>query len=123
MTYSELTMYVAMSAVPRLLADTVHSCRRGSKMHERTWARQSEMKPQARSVQRMHVSHAETRVYLSEVSLPGIQGNYRGVMGGQHLPEERERLSEGGCGAQISRRQLHLHQADRAKNKQNYTQR
>lgn len=45
MTYSELTIYVAMSAVPRLLADTVHNCRRGSSMQERTWERKCKTKP------------------------------------------------------------------------------
>lgn len=37
--YSELTMNVAMSAVPKLLADTVHICRRGSKTHDKTYRR------------------------------------------------------------------------------------
>lgn len=50
----------------------------------------------------------EMCVYLSKVSLAGIQRNHRGVVGGQHLPEEGQRLSEGGCGSQVCRRQLHL---------------
>ena len=35
--YSELTMKVAMSAVPKWLADTVHIWRRGSKTHDKTY--------------------------------------------------------------------------------------
>lgn len=46
--------------------------------------------------------------YLSKISLASIKRNHRGVMGGQHLPEEGECLIEGCCWSKVWGRQLHL---------------
>lgn len=107
-----------MSAVPRLLADTVHNCRRGSKMHDSTWERNatqtkdttvvSVKKDKYIKIQEYIVSYSYIQVYLSKVSLASIQRNHWWIMGGQHLPEEGQGLCERACWSQVCRWKLHL---------------
>lgn len=111
-----------MSAVPRLLADTVHNCRRGSKMQDSTWQTNAKQTKDTTVVspnsdehiktsikrQRHVVSYYYTKAYLSKVSLTSVQRNHWWIMGGQHLPEEGQGLCERASWSQVCRWKLHL---------------